>query len=332
MRPGRELRKIIDRETGILRGADAKASSSVGLEWFALNRWLPMRESTWRKSTRITNMHILSTYIFPSWGSVSLKDVTGPETATWLAKMAKVYSPTIIHKCRVYLKSITAEAVDQEYLQRDPLRKLPMPQMEEGDRPVITAFEARRVIAELPTLRDKLIFQVLLLTGVRPSELFALRWQDWDGTSLSIDEGVVRGDVGKLKTKAAKARVAVPAALAPLIEQWKAEVVGGGTRDWMFPSEKGTPLRIDGWSRRILKPAGERAGLSMLSAQMLRRSFASIAHELGVSMKAVQRQLRHSSMSTTSDVYTQAADSFVQDGVEQVAGEILQPDEEEGKG
>jgi integrase len=56
---------------------------------------------------------------------------------------------------------------------------------------------------------------------------------------------------------------------------------------------------------------------------MLRRSFATIAHAEGVSMKAVQGQLRHSSMAMTSNVYTQIPEGFQDDAVERVARKIV---------
>jgi integrase len=319
----RELRKVIDRETGIVRGGStARASSSVTFGWFARNRWLPMREATWRPSTKATNMQVLNGYIFPAWEAVPLRDLDTVAVAKWLNKMAESFSQTIVHKCRTYMKAIVAEAVDQEYLQRDTLRKLAMPQMDGPARPTITPEQIRAVIAEIESFRDQVIFLTLILTGMRPSEVFALQWRDWNKNSLLVERGVVQGKVNKTKTRMSRGRVAIPAHLGDLLEAWRIASELNEGENWIFPSERNTPLRLDNWVKRYLKPAADRAGVKV-TAQMLRRSFATIAHEAGVSMKAVQGQLRHSSINMTSNVYTQVPEGSQDSLVEVVAKKIV---------
>ncbi len=318
----RELRRIIDKETGMVRGASAKASSSVTFGFFVTKRWLPTRESTWRASTKATNLHIINGYLMPTWENTSLRELDGVAVAQWLSRMSREFSETIVHKCRTYMKAITAEAVDQEYLQRDPLRKLAMPQMESVDKKTLTPEQIQAVVHQLAHTRDQVALLTLILTGMRPSELFALKWSDWSASTLLIERGVVRGVVGKTKTRTSRGRVSIPRALGDLLAVWRGETLRSQDDDWIFPSEKNTPLRLDGWTRRILKPAAKAAGVE-LTVQMLRRSFATIAHESGVSMKAVQSQLRHSSISTTSDVYTQTPEGFQNDAVEMVAKKIV---------
>lgn len=319
----KELRKLIDQHTGILRGqSTARASSSVTFGWFATHRWLPTRQLTWRESTKSTNLHILNGYILPAWDKTSLRDIDSVAVGEWLGRMAENFSETIVHKCRVYMKSITAEAVEQEYLHRDPLRRLIMPRTKKADKPTLAPAQIQAVVHQLANTRDQVAFLALILTGMRPSELFALKWGDWNRNMLLVERGVVRGIVDETKTKSSRGRVAVPVALANLLDVWRSETARPGNDDWIFPSEKNTPLRLDGWTRRILKPAAAAAGVD-LTVQMLRRSFATIAHQSGVSMKSVQNQLRHASMSTTSDVYTQTPDETQTEAVERIAKQIV---------
>ena len=51
-------------------------------------------------------------------------------------------------------------------------------------------------------------------------------------------------------------------------------------------------------------------------AHVLRRSFATLAHDSGASLKDVQAQLRHSHVSTAAEVYTQAIPESVRATVE----------------
>jgi integrase len=52
---------------------------------------------------------------------------------------------------------------------------------------------------------------------------------------------------------------------------------------------------------------------------MLRRTWATIAHQAGVSPKTAQAQLRHASLNTTMDTYTQSVRIDMVDAVEKMA-------------
>ena len=41
--------------------------------------------------------------------------------------------------------------------------------------------------------RDRLIVRMFLVLGLRPGEMFALRWNDKQGNSLRIDTAIVDG-------------------------------------------------------------------------------------------------------------------------------------------
>jgi integrase len=58
------------------------------------------------------------------------------------------------------------------------------------------------------------------------------------------------------------------------------------------------------WRKRILQPAAKLAGLRV-NFQMLRRTVATLSIQAGVTVKAVQAQLRHASAETTMNVYAQ---------------------------
>ena len=68
--------------------------------------------------------------------------------------------------------------------------------------------------------------------------------------------------------------------------------------------------------RRVLNPAGESAQCPFVTFQVLCRTFATLAYDSGAGLKDIQAQLRHSHVSTTAEVYTQAIPESVRATVE----------------
>jgi integrase len=82
-------------------------------------------------------------------------------------------------------------------------------------------------------------------------------------------------------------------------------------------------MRPENWLRRRIKPFAKAAGISgPVNFQVLRRSFATNAQSFG-SAKDVQSHLRHSDISTTLNVYTQAIPESVRKLVNAVADDVM---------
>jgi hypothetical protein len=67
--------------------------------------------------------------------------------------------------------------VDQDFLAKDPARKLKRPKTRRPDETIIDWPQYHAVIDAAATLRDKLAIKLGSGTGVRPGELFAFRWR-----------------------------------------------------------------------------------------------------------------------------------------------------------
>ena len=299
-----ELRRIIARETAAPREAPRSDPNAL-FGWFWRHRWLPLREGSWRRSTREINLLVLERHIGPRWDAVRLKDITAPAAAKWLMGMAEEYSYSLVHKCRTYLRAILEEAVEQGFLSRNPLRRLPLPRTRPEQRPVLNLEQTAALLREMPTFRDRIILTLFLACGLRPGECFALRWNDVRPGLLRIDEQVVRGQLGEPKTRGSRSVIVLPDALYRQLQEWRRRREPESDEEFIFASSTGRPLGLRNWDRDVLQPAAQRAGIPCVNYQALRRTFATLAHEVGIPLKVAQAQLRHSSLNTTTNVYTQ---------------------------
>jgi integrase len=172
----------------------------------------------------------------------------------------------------------------------------------------------------LETLRDKSFYPIVAValgTGLRRSELLALRWQDvdLDGGSLRVEQALEQTKRGGLVFRQPKTRhgrrtvTLAPATVAVLREHHKAQLeqrlflgLGKAPDDALvFASWDGSPylpatLTLQ-W-RRAMKTAGLTATL-----HSLRHTHASTLIAAGLDVLTISRRLGHGSPAITLNVY-----------------------------
>ena len=197
-------------------------------------------------------------------------------------------------------------------LERNPADDLQAPRAWPALPKFLSIDDVDRLIAQPDVatplgLRDRAMIELLYATGLRVSELIAVRAAD-----LHLDEQYMTC-VGK----GSKERI------VPIGEQasdWiqryarharpqliRAERTGvskpRGQRSVLFVNARGGPMsRVGFW--KILKQYGIKAGLPRtLSPHVLRHSFATHLLERGADLRAIQLMLGHADLSTTQ-IYT----------------------------
>ncbi len=98
--------------------------------------------------------------------------------------------------------------------------------------------------------------------------------------------------------------------------------------DFVFHSERGTPLNPNNVLSRAIHPACKRAGLRPVSWHVFRYTYSTWADPTGESLKALQAQLGHTNSKLTLSVYTQpmpTAQRQVASKVADVLNRVLLP-------
>ena len=160
------------------------------------------------------------------------------------------------------------------------------------------------------------VFRLMVLldvtTGLRRSELFALKWSDVDFSSLELNvvRSIYRRIVGNCKTKASRKPVPLDAHVAADLWLWKETSKYSKSDDWIFasPHTQGKfPYWPDVLLLKIIQPAASRAGIKQrIGWHTFRHSYSSLLIANGENVKVVQELMRHASSRFTLDVYSQA--------------------------
>ncbi|MCL2140300.1 MAG: site-specific integrase [Dehalococcoidia bacterium] len=175
------------------------------------------------------------------------------------------------------------------------------------------------------------LFYTSLFTGLRRSEILALRWQDIDLLNgyLTVNRSLhqIAGQFVfcEPKTEKSKATISLTTSTISVLENYKqrkvAEYILMGKElkeaDLAFCRLDGTPIpphTISQYWRRF----ADRIGMSGIRLHDARHTHATLMIKQGVNIKVVQERLRHKNIETTLGIY-----SHVLPGMQEEAAKIF---------
>ena len=154
---------------------------------------------------------------------------------------------------------------------------------------ILTEEEVFRIFTLETGARNGLLLRFLYYTGLRVSEIVAIKWKDLAARSNGEGQVTVFGKGGKTRV------VLIPE------QVWRSlsALERGKSTDPLFPSQKGGGHLNPSQAFRIVRAAGDRAGIEGVSPHWLRHSHASHSMDRGCPLHVVQATLGHSNPATT---------------------------------
>ncbi|WP_285574725.1 tyrosine-type recombinase/integrase [Streptomyces sp. RTGN2] len=261
-------------------------------------------------------------YLIPHLGKKPLIRLTPAQLRSFMAELARTEVPPAarFEVLRV-LRNALNRAVREELLTRNVAELVDMPKVTKKEA---KPWNAREAISFLRSARAHRLYAacvLVLVLGLRRSEVLGLRWQDVDFDQRQFTPlkqvqrvkgvGLVLKD---LKTESSHAVLPLPEFCARALEERRTlqdlerKIVGDQWHqepgeELIFSSERGGLIDPVGFSRSF-NALVKRAGVRRITVRLARHTCGTLLAFLKVHPKVAQAILRHSQISMTMDVYT----------------------------
>ena len=204
------------------------------------------------KKTREDLRYLFGKHVLPIIGLQAPRDVTLTSLQLLLNKMAEdSYCKSAVGQIRTYIKACFEYATDEDMIEKNPARKLVMPNIKKKScERFLTVSELRALLAEAPP-REHLVLRILAVCGLRPAEVLVLRIEDYEEKQLRIDEALKerqRGEerIGTTKTQESDNYVPISPDLGREIVTWISQhSERTNPRAFLFPNSVGGAFGVE---------------------------------------------------------------------------------------
>lgn len=307
-----------------------KEASDITFKDF-IDKWLKSKQPDVRQTTFYSYQQHCKSRFIPFFGNKKLSNIKRDDVEALKAHLfeAGITAPTIA-KYLTTLKIAFNAACAWGYLQSNPAKFVKKPTFKKYEPIFLTPEQLKKMVDTAPD-RHKAIMATACFTGMRRSELLGLKWDDVDFNNQKI---YVRRSLQwgsrfygnnfqflDTKTLASKRNIDIPNFLVTLLKEHQLRQlveIPENKHNLVFPNDDGQPLYAAGLIRYIFEPVLKMSGLPPVRFHDLRHSYASMLIGQNANIKYVQKQLGHSNVQMTLNVYSHLLPDAGRDTIEKL--------------
>jgi integrase len=268
-------------------------------------------------STRCLYAVNFKNWIVPRWEDSQINKVKGIEVEKWLAGLTKADGVPLADgtkaKLRNMLSAVYSHAIRYGWISNNPIATVRQSAKRQTIPDILTVEELGRML-EAMSVREYTLVVLDFGTGLRVSEMLALKWSDivFDDSQINVQRKIYHGHIGDCKSEASKKPVAMDRFLAETLMQWRGQTAYAAPDDWVFASpimggkQPYWPDRL----RDLVQETAKQLGIKkQIGWHTFRRTLSSLLIKNGNDIKTVQEMLRHATTRILLEVYAQAMDA-----------------------
>jgi integrase len=296
---------------------------TIGDKW--LKNFIPNKVTgiTLRDYTRYYDNKIV-----PKLGNKDIYDISDLDIQELYDEMKK--TPRATRYTHVVLHSIMVYAISLGIIRRNPCDLVTVPRQTRKELIVLSQDEVKVFLSAAKGNDWGLLFEFLLMTGLRPNEAYALRWSDIIDNRVyvqrTLDRFPDRWEWGDTKTPKSRRNVPLPNSTQRRLKEYKVKQnearlsLGSkyNSHNLIFASRLGEPLHHSNIARRYFKPLLIAAKLPDIRIYDLRHTCATMLLLAGVNPKIVSERLGHASISITLDIYSHVLPNMQQEATDKL--------------
>ena len=171
-------------------------------------------------STRAAYECYLKTWVLPRWGTHRLDQIKPVTVEEWLGGIKRARGTKA--KIRNLMSALFHHAMRYKWIRRDPIKLVRQSAKREKVPDVLELHELQLLLSKL-AVRERTLALLDAATGLRGSELLALRWDDVDFKGLGIRaiESIWHQVVGVCKTEASAKPIPMDEYMAEDLLRWR---------------------------------------------------------------------------------------------------------------
>ena len=282
-----------------------------------------------RYSTRSSYLSRLNRYILPKWKDVPMGEVKAYDVEQWLKSIAR--SPKTKSHIRGIMHLLFECAMKWEMIacQRNPMELVKVKGVTKRTRKkLIMTVEQFHSLLPLFSSHVRMMVVLAMCTGMRVSEILALRWTDIDFEQKVIT--IRRSVVSKYVADATKSDdsaddIPLDHSLIAELWRWKAQCLQT-PEGWLFANvDTGRPLHASPLQQDHIRAAGKTLGILGLGWHTFRHSYRTLIDDLGTPIGVQQKLMHHSDVRTTMNIYGSAFEETKRRVNARVAEMVLPP-------
>jgi integrase len=297
-----ELEKSVRRKTYITP-KKLPLFPAVAGDW--LNNKLNIRDNT-----KEGYKGHLENHLNPHFEGLKIDQITYTEVEKYVnATLKKGTSPATLRKILVTLSGVMKYAMKHRYIDHNPVREIERPaDVQNGDSNndlcILRPEEIKALVDAADTQKDRALFMTAALTGMRQGEILGLKWTDidWVNNQIHVKRTFNHGKFYDPKSRTSRRSVDLAPELVKELKLWQL-ACPKGELDLVFPNDKGTPENKGNLTKRRFHPALATADLPHMRFHDLRHTYCALLLDQGENIKYIQRQMGHSSIQVTLDIY-----------------------------
>ena len=192
----REAEKVRDEFLRPLNQGLVNIGSATKFEDYVESVYKPVTLPTLAKTTRDRYLSVFKNYLQPAFGELCLRDFAQLTVQRYISGLAdSKLSQESKDKVRDVLSSILGSAVRYGLLVKNPAEgvRLPVPKSGRRTKPYVTQQQFSMLVDLIAEPYATMLYTAAF-TGLRPSEVIALRRRNVHEDSITIDERFCRGD------------------------------------------------------------------------------------------------------------------------------------------
>ena len=300
--------------------------------------WLDAKARRLKPTTVARYRDYLHNDLLPAFGAVRLERLTHQHVDHFVrTQLAAGRGAVTVRRCIATLSSALNDAIRQRRLTHNAARYTTIPIPRRAERPCWTVEDAAAFLHHCHRVDDPLIelYELLICTGMRKGEALGLHWADvhLDARLLFVRHTLVAVDNSRLvfnapKTIGSRDWIALSAravnALRRRARRHRTEALTGPAyhdQGLVFCRPDGQPLRPERVLRHFYELTAA-AGVPRIRVHDLRHLAATIMIASGVPLAMVSKTLRHSTLSTTVDIYGHLTRQAAQEAVDATAAAL----------